>query len=54
MDQEIDFSELANIHLEDELTSLAPGSSLELSAEEASRPEGLFPAGATSIGGICA
>jgi hypothetical protein len=45
MDQEIDFSELANINLEDELTSLAPGSSLELSAEEASRPEGLSPAG---------
>ena len=45
MDDEIDFAALANISLEDELTSIAPVSSLELSAEEASRPEGLSPAG---------
>jgi hypothetical protein len=45
MDDEIDFTALASINLEDELTSLAPASSLELSAEEASRPEGLSPAG---------
>jgi hypothetical protein len=45
MDEEIDFTALASINLDDELTSLAPASSLELSAEEASRPEGLSPAG---------
>jgi hypothetical protein len=45
MDEEIDFAALANINLDDELTSLVPASSLELSAEEASRPEGLSPAG---------
>jgi hypothetical protein len=45
MDEEIDFAALANINLEDELTSLAPGSSLELSAGDASRSEGLSPAG---------
>ena len=43
--EEIDFAALANINLEDELTSDAPASSLELSAEQASRPEGLSPAG---------
>ena len=45
MDDEIDFAALANINLDDELTALAPASSLELSAEEASTPEGLSPAG---------
>ena len=45
MDEEIDFAALANINLDDELTRLAPASSLELSAEEASRSEGLSPAG---------
>jgi hypothetical protein len=45
MDDEIDFAALANINIDDELTTLAPTSSLELSAEEASRHEGLSPAG---------
>jgi hypothetical protein len=45
MDEEIDFAALANINLDDELTPLALASSLELSTEEASRPEGLSPAG---------
>lgn len=45
MDDEIDFAALANINNDDELTTLAPASSLELSAEEASRHEGLSPAG---------
>lgn len=45
MDDEIDFAALANINIGDELTALAPASSLELSAEEASRHEGLSPAG---------
>jgi hypothetical protein len=45
MDDEIDFAALANINIDDELTMLAPASSLELSAEEASRHEGLSPAG---------
>lgn len=45
MDEEIDFAALSDINLDDELMLHAPGSSLELSAEEASRPEGLSPAG---------
>ena len=45
MDEEIDFAALASINLADELTPPAPASSLELSAEEASRAEGLSPAG---------
>jgi hypothetical protein len=45
MDEEIDFPAFVIINLGDELTSLAPGSSLELSAEDASRSEGLSPAG---------
>jgi hypothetical protein len=45
MEDEIDFAALANIDIDDELTTLAPASSLELSVEEASRHEGLSPAG---------
>jgi hypothetical protein len=45
MDDEIDFAALANINIDDELITLAPASSLELSAEEASKHEGLPPAG---------
>jgi hypothetical protein len=42
---EIDFAVMANINLGDELTAIVPSSSLELSAEEAAKPEGLSPAG---------
>ena|SRR5437764_9668900 len=45
MDDEIDFAALASITIDEELTTIAPLSSLELSAGEASRPEGLSPAG---------
>jgi hypothetical protein len=45
MEDEIDFAALANIDIDDELTTLAPASSPELSVEEASRHEGLSPAG---------
>lgn len=45
MDDEIDFAALANIDIDYELTTLASASSLELSAEEASRHERLSPAG---------
>ena len=45
MSNDIDFFALANIDLDNELTLRAPYSSLELSTGEASRPEGLSPAG---------
>jgi hypothetical protein len=48
----IDFAALANIDIDDELTTLAPASSLELSAKEASRHEGLVAGWTTFVHGL--